>query len=68
MKKKNINNEEIKRIFGADPSSKANQPVQPAKTWEEIMYDYLNLPKETKPSPEDSKNPTPAKRKWDSEK
>ena len=67
MRKKNVSYEEIKRMFGPDPSQEPNQPIQIAKTWEEIIYDYLNAPEPSDPS-ESTKNPTPAKRKWDSEK
>ena len=42
-----------------------NFKPEAAKTWEEIIYDYLNAPEPSDPS-ENTKNPTPAKRKWDS--
>ena len=54
-------------MFGPDLAQNPNQPIQAAKTWEEIIYDYLNAPEPSDPS-ENTKNPTPAKRKWDSEK
>lgn len=63
MRKKNVSYEEIKRRFGPDPTQKNNQPIQAAKMWKEIIYDYLNVSEEAS---ENTKNPTPAKRKWDS--